>query len=581
MFNLCRYLKEESGVKKEELKNMFGTSFKRAVDLRYIIKKEELYYITNSGLTYLANYKVDNALIIALDFPSKFVPFTFDKPQGLLEVKGEIIVERQIRQLKDIGINDITIIAGYLGEQFRYLTHKFGVKLIINSDNSKYSILSSIKLVKKKLKNTYIITADLYLEDHVLHENEKNSWYGAIFNKFLEKSNYPAFDENNKFIGIKTRKPKDQWILKGPIFLNDETSNLIKEDLKDSTSNFNEFFSDILKKSSIEILEIKEHDVFVLDSLESLRSFDRSYSSKGKHPTLDLIGEVFQVEQDDIYDISMMKKGMTNNSFLFTVDDLRYVFRVPGKGTNVLINRGEEARVYDAIKDLNISDEIFYIDSENGYKITRYYETIRNLNVNNMDEVTKAIDLIRMLHDNEIVVPHSFDLKERTNYYKKNCDKVNASFYDGFDDVYLKIKSLFDHIVLLERPNTLCHIDPIGDNFLVLEDGSLRLIDWEYSGMSDPLLDIAMFSISAKYDDVGTDQILELYKKGKVTKEERFIYYSYIAIGSFIWTLWTNYKEAVGEDSGDYGIKQFNYSKRYIEKSLNLKDEIDKTNIKR
>ena len=44
-------------------------------------------------------------------FGSRFVPLTFETPKGLLEVYGERMIERQIKQLHEVGIQDITIVS--------------------------------------------------------------------------------------------------------------------------------------------------------------------------------------------------------------------------------------------------------------------------------------------------------------------------------------------------------------------------------------------------------------------------------------------------------------------------------------
>lgn len=89
------------------------------------------YLLTEQGLKYLEQFKVDGAVITAAGFGSRFVPLTFETPKGLLEVFGERMIERQIKQLHEAGITDITIIVGYLKEKFEYLIDKYQVKLSI------------------------------------------------------------------------------------------------------------------------------------------------------------------------------------------------------------------------------------------------------------------------------------------------------------------------------------------------------------------------------------------------------------------------------------------------------------------
>ncbi|MBQ6654761.1 MAG: NTP transferase domain-containing protein, partial [Erysipelotrichaceae bacterium] len=65
--------------------------------------------VTEAGLVYLKPFRMDGAVIMAAGFGSRFRPLTFDTPKGLLKVLGERMLERQIRQLHEAGITDITL----------------------------------------------------------------------------------------------------------------------------------------------------------------------------------------------------------------------------------------------------------------------------------------------------------------------------------------------------------------------------------------------------------------------------------------------------------------------------------------
>ena len=75
-----------------------------------------------------------NAIIMAAGTSSRFAPLSYEKPKGLLKVKGEVLVERQIRQLKEAGITDITVVVGYKAELFMYLTEQYGLTIVMNED---------------------------------------------------------------------------------------------------------------------------------------------------------------------------------------------------------------------------------------------------------------------------------------------------------------------------------------------------------------------------------------------------------------------------------------------------------------
>ena len=106
--------------------------------------------------------KVDNAIIMAAGTSSRFAPLSFERPKALIEVRGEILIERQIRQLRKAGIEEIVIITGYMAEQFEYLKEKYKVILIHNPDYLIRNNNSSIYAARNYLKNSYICSSDNY-----------------------------------------------------------------------------------------------------------------------------------------------------------------------------------------------------------------------------------------------------------------------------------------------------------------------------------------------------------------------------------------------------------------------------------
>ena len=118
----------------------------------------------------------------------------------------------------------------------------------------------------------------------------------------------------------------------------------------------------------------------------------------------------------------------------------------------------------------------------------------------------------------------------------------------------------------LNRPKVLSHIDSVCDNFLFLPDGSLRLIDWEYAGMCDPLIDVSMCAIYSYYNEAEADTLLHIYLGREAQTEERKVFWAYMALGGFLWALWAIYKSSVGEEFGDYTIRMYRYAKTYYKK---------------
>ena len=120
------------------LKNKFQTQREIAEDLNMsLINGNNA--ITNVGLVELEPYKVNNAVILAAGMSTRFAPLSYEKPKGLLNVKGEILIERQIKQLHSVGIKDITLVVGYMKEKMFYLEEKYGVEIVVNEDYYKYN----------------------------------------------------------------------------------------------------------------------------------------------------------------------------------------------------------------------------------------------------------------------------------------------------------------------------------------------------------------------------------------------------------------------------------------------------------
>ena len=97
--------------------------------------------VTEAGMEALSEYKVDNAIIMAAGMASRSFPLSRIVPKGLFKVKGEILIERQIEQLHQAGINEIIVVVGYLKDKFQYLKDKYGVVIVDNDDYYRFLML--------------------------------------------------------------------------------------------------------------------------------------------------------------------------------------------------------------------------------------------------------------------------------------------------------------------------------------------------------------------------------------------------------------------------------------------------------
>lgn len=517
--------------------------------------------------------KVDNAIILAAGFGSRFVPISYQTPKGLVEVKGEPLVERQIKQLFEVGIKDIIIVTGYLSKKYEYLKEKYDLKIIYNPDYNTMNNFSSLYHVRHHLKNSYILTSDIYMPENIYKKNQPSySWYALQYFEGKTREWGCSLDSEDRIVAVK-RSSQDEWAMYGPAFLTSEDSETLKKFLIEMYRNhkyhdmyWEDALIDNLDSFSFYGKKFQEGTIWEFESLDELRMFDHSYLKNSGHESLDVISKALSCEIADIINCMPMNKGMTNRSFIFEVKNEKYVYRLPGVGTEKLISRQEEKKVYEMIAPYNISDEIIYFDEITGVKISKYYDNAKTLNPDNKLEVQEAMKKLKKLHSLKINVDHHFDLRERLKYYIHLCQENGAKYYQGMDEIEEEILhlslELYDN---LEQP-VLCHIDAVHCNYLITKNNDLKLIDWEYSGMAYPLLDVAMFGIYANYSPEKMDLLLELYLNRPATSREIYEFYSFITLSSYLWTLWTVYKETQGDSFGEYGFNQFVLSEIYLDK---------------
>ena len=126
-FQNQRILAEQSG----RSLGIINKSLKNLKDEGYLTTD---YKVTEKTEQLLAGNSPKRAVILAAGFGMRMVPINLTTPKAMLEVKGERLIERLIRQLQEAGITDITVVAGFLKDEFEYLIDDFNVRLVINKE---------------------------------------------------------------------------------------------------------------------------------------------------------------------------------------------------------------------------------------------------------------------------------------------------------------------------------------------------------------------------------------------------------------------------------------------------------------
>ena len=507
-----------------------------------------------------------NAIILAAGFGMRMVPINTETPKGLLEIKGERLIERTIRQLHEVGITEIYVVVGFMKEQYEYLIDEYGVDLIVAPDYATKNNLHSLKTAADHLSNSYIIPCDIWCEKNPYSRNELYSWY--MVSDLVDDDSTVRVNRKQELVVQKEQAGGNAMI--GICYLLEAEAEIVRERLEElgRDSRYDgAFWEETLYQKDRMIVTarvVHAADAVEINTYEQLREID-SDSSQLQNDAIQVICQALGARPDEVTNITVLKKGMTNRSFLFSCKDKKYIMRIPGEGTDQLINRRQEAAVYQTIAGRKICDEIAYINPENGYKITEYLEGARVCNAENEEDLQKCMKKLREFHGQKLKVDHSFELFGQMEYYESLWEGTPSAYKD-YEKTKAHVLQLKDYIEANAGERVLTHIDAVPDNFLFVEENGkeeIRLIDWEYAGMQDPHVDIAMFCIYSLYQKEQVDHLIDLYFEGNCDDRTRIKIYCYIAVCGLLWSNWCEYKRNLGVEFGEYSLRQYRYAKDY------------------
>ena len=507
------------------------------------------------------------AVILAAGAGMRMIPLNMEVSKGLLEVNGEVLIERLIRQLQEVGIREIYVVVGFMKEKYEYLMDAYGVGLIVNPEYALKNNLHSLYLAREHLTNAYVIPCDIWCSRNPFSREELYSWY-MVTDRFDHDSSVRV-SHKGELIAVPKGTAGNSMI--GICYLTQPDSDTVCTRLEamDAEPRYDDvFWEETLRDKGRMIVPARLMDageIVSIKTFEQLRELD-SQSDHLKSEAIRTICDALHADIAEITQVTVLKKGMTNRSFLFSCKGKRYIMRIPGEGTAQLVDRRHEAAVYQAIREKNICDDIAYISPDNGYKITEYLADARVCNPEKAEDVRRCMQRLREFHELRLTVAHTFDIFGQIEFYESLWNGA-PSIYKDYRQTKENVFSLRGYIDAHVQERVLTHIDAVPDNFLFVkrDDGSeeIRLIDWEYAGMQDPHVDIAMFCIYALYDRRQVDETIAAYFPGGCSEAVRLKIYCYIAACGLLWSNWCEYKWTLGVEFGEYSLRQYRYAKEY------------------
>lgn len=546
-----------------------------------------------------------NAIILAAGKSNRFAPFTYEKPKGLFRVKGEILIERQIEQLIEAGINEIYIVVGYMKEKFFYLEQKYDVKLIINNQFGKTGNLFSLYVAKDYLANTFICCADHYFtENPFMDGNYENHSYRACsyqkgaFREFAVKVSDADVITDVEIGGC------DSLAMVGHAYMNDKFSAIFRTFMENEIYNFGvsslfweEFFAKHIKELTFYEKEYESDSILEFDSIEDLRAFDSEFLVNVDSEIVTNICDVLRCNPNDIDHISIINSGLTNVSFAFECNGNKYVYRHPGGTAGNLIDRQTELYAQMMAKESEIDKSVICM-SLSGWKISFYVKNARNCDFEKEcdmvrltpdEQLEKSMEYLHRLHkipiDEKAIIAFSKKYKVGENFAIKEFDDIKegkklmqiASSTKGnllkeFASEIRKAEKLYKYVKndanRLGDKKVLCHNDVYAPNYLMDSEDNIFLIDWEYAGINYGANDISCILCRYDWSDEQVERYLKAYVGHELDANERRYYFAFIAICAFYWFAWGLYKGSVGDDDGFFFLQAYRNFIKYIDKAL-------------
>lgn len=529
--------------------------------------------LTDVGLKALEPYRVNNAVILAAGASTRFIPLSLEQPKGLFEVKGERLIERQIEQLHDAGIRNITMVLGYKKEMFFYLADKYGVKFILNDSFNLKNNIESLYLARNELKNTYICVSDSYFVENPFNQFEYHTFNAGVSVDERLDEMYVETDMDGRIIRMQESLDAGMALL-GHAFWRQEFSDafIALAEADRSVGKYDHVFWEWMVKDELSALppfyfrEYRHGCLFEFDYFEELRQFDTQYLGHTHSEIIRNIKLVFRCDEEDIVDFRNVSKGMTNTSFIFRIAGVDYIYRHPGDGTDSIISRRNEKTSLIKAKEIGVDPTYIYADVNEGWKISVYIPEFREPDYGSFEDSKKILAVLRRLHASDIRVDYGMKPWEDALEMERLLLKKDPNCFRPYEELKGKIGRLYQKTIGDGVEKCFCHGDTYQPNWMIKPDGEVLLIDWEYAGFSDPGIDVGYYIVDAMYDFDKAERFIGEYLGGDATEAKRFHFMAYTAIIAYYWFVWAMYRESCGAVMGealtnwrDMAVKYANY----------------------
>ena len=501
--------------------------------------------------------------------------------------KNLCLIDRSLLLLREIGINRIVLIVGYCSDLFdKYRSEDV---VIIKASNYEFSgSMASLATAAEIIDDDFLLVeGDTFFEKKVLEQLGAIDEGNCLLVTEESGSGDECFVESQSGFITKISKDKHRICrfegeLLGISRISYDTFQAMLSKWRKSNNsylNYEHVLMDVttpLDRPFLFFRNLIWGDVDCLEDFKRLkevtyRILRRKEDPFDKENLYQYLIEIFpgkDVSQAEIVKIG----GMSNKNYKVVFEGKSYVLRVPGLGSEGMVERSNEE--FNAIEGcrMGVNPQIKYFNAKTGIKLADFIENAETLNsgtIQRHENLRKIADIYHQVHDSHVRLKNEFNIFQEIEKYDKLITQKNAVMYKGWANFKPKVMALESHLNKIGVELTACHNDAVPENFIKAEDGTIYLIDWEYSGMNDPMADFAALFIESEFSVDSRDYFLKEYYHDDLPPkiEERILCYE--ILWDTLWAQWAVIKDACGDDFGSYGLDRYNRAKENYKKMTN------------
>lgn len=309
--------------------------------------------------------------------------------------------------------------------------------------------------------------------------------------------------------------------------------------------------------------------------MEDIKTTGGLFTEENRRIVISNICQVFDCEESDIEELKPVQAGLTNVVLSFKLNGGKYVYRHPGLGSEILVERGRETIMQKIVEDAGIDTTLIAMDVDEGWRIGRFIEHW-DFDYNNLNDMVRAIMLFRRLHAAPCHVRWNFDVIKKAEGIRDQIEPEKYGHFPDFENVRSRIYRLAELATHDGIKKCNIHGDARDVNFLINKE-EIHLIDWEYGGYGDPGFDIGTYVCGGQHKLADIDRILFTYYRRKPTDMQKRHFYAYIAISGWFFMHWSMLKLSKGQGVGPLKEQWYHFAKNMSLVSLPLYGvEVDK-----